>query len=141
AIVWKHDGSLAIRKWNAGTAWMLPRLADLIVAAFSVPFLGRLLDQCELNLLFDRIDTVHQHTNSLSHAECLACALANDFASVLVEHVAVVDEGIKRDQALHEHVREFDEEAEFGDANDEAVEVFADAVLHEFRFLPLHQFA
>ena len=33
------------------------------------------------------------------------------------------------------------EEAELGDADDQAVEVFAHTVLHEFDFLPLHQFA
>ena len=37
---------------------MLPPLSDLIVAAFSMPFLRRLRDQCELNLLFHRIDAV-----------------------------------------------------------------------------------
>src|SRR5437764_13922912 len=81
-------------KWNDGTAWMLPRL---IVAPSSTPFLRSLIDQCELNLLFHRIDTVHQHTNSLSHAECLACALADDFTCVLVEGVMVVNQRVQRD--------------------------------------------
>jgi len=40
-----------------------------------------------------------------------------------------------------EQVGEFDEEAELGDAGDQAVEVFAHAVLHELDLLPLHEFA
>ena len=84
---------------------MLPRSGGLIAARFFRPFLRTLLEQCELDFLFYRIDSVQDHTNSLPHAECLACALPDDFAGVLVEHVAVVNQGIKRDQSLYEHVR------------------------------------
>ena len=105
--------------------------------------LGRLrfFDDRELDFLFDGIDAVDQHSQLLADAEDLARVLADDFARVLVVGVAVVDERVERDQAFDEEVGEFDEEAELGDADDEAVEVFADAVLHELHFLPFHQFA
>src|ERR1700681_4831179 len=55
--------------------------------------------------------------------------------------VAVVGEGVEWHEALDEEIGKFHEESEFGHADDEAVEVFADAVLHEFYFFPFHQTA
>src|ERR1700720_4040574 len=55
--------------------------------------------------------------------------------------VAVVGEGVEWHKALDEEIGKFHEESEFGHADDEAVEVFADAALHEFYFLPFHQAA
>ena len=55
--------------------------------------------------------------------------------------VAIVIKRVERDQTLDEEIGEFHEEAELGYADDEAIEVFSDAALHEFHFLPLHQTA
>src|SRR5258708_7568 len=95
----------------------------------------------KLNFLFHRIDPIHDHPHFLSHTESLARALANDLARVLVISVMIVGQSGEGDESFYEHVRELDEGAVFGDANDEAIEIFADTVLHEFCFLPFHQLA
>ena len=87
----------------------------------------------EVDLLFDGIDAVDQDSQAVAEAVDFARVLADDFARVLVVGIAVVDEGVERDKPFDEEVGEFDEESEFRDAGDEAVEVFSDAVLHELR--------
>ncbi len=53
----------------------------------------------------------------------------------------VVVERRQRHQTLDEHLFQFHEEAEFGHADDQSLELFADAVLHELHLLPFQQFA
>src|SRR5207247_8438291 len=52
-----------------------------------------------------------------------------------------VSEAGERHEAFDEEICEFDEEAEFRDTNDESIEIVADAILHEFDFVPFHQLA
>ena len=100
--------------------------------------MSELLQNGKLNFLFHGIDAVDQHANSLSQAVSFARSLADDLARVLVVCVVVVGERIQRDQAFDEQVGQLDEETKLGDAGDQAVEVFADAVLHELDFFPFH---
>ena len=95
----------------------------------------------ELNFLFYRVDAVHEHSNPLTQAVDLSVALADDLARVFVVGVAVVDQRVQRDQSFDKQIGELDKESELGDADDQAVEVFADAILHELDLLPLHQLA
>ena len=60
---------------------------------------------------------------------------------VLAEDVAIVAHGIEGDEAFDEEVSEFDEETVLGGVEDEGMEFFADAVLHEADFFPFHEFA
>ena len=101
----------------------------------------RLFPNRELDFLFTGSMRSTKHANSLSKAVSLARVLADDLARVLVVAVIVVGERVERDQAFDEQVGKFDEEAELGDAGDQAVEVFAHAVLHELDLLPFHEFA
>src|SRR5205814_10513225 len=100
-----------------------------------------LFDNCKLNFLFYRIDPINQNPNALPQTICFSGALADDFAGVLVIGVAIVSEAGERHQAFNKEIRQFDEEAEFRDTDDESVEIFANAILHEFDFLPFHQLA
>src|ERR1700687_4651585 len=101
--------------------------APFLPAAFPGSFrLLSLFEQRELDLLLNRIDAVDQHAHTISQAVCFAGVLADDLARGFVESVVVVVERVQRDQAFDEEVGEFDEESEFGDADDEAVEVFSD---------------
>src|SRR5215468_9502995 len=85
----------------------------------------------ELNFLLDWVDPVYQHAHPVAQTVGLAPALADDFARVFVKRIVVVRECVEGNQAFDEQVRQLDKESEFGDADDEAVEVFADARLHE----------
>ena len=58
-----------------------------------------------------------------------------------MEEVTVVSQGVERHEAFDEEVGQFHEKAELGYADDESIEVFTDALLHEFHFLPFHQSA
>src|SRR5262249_48136160 len=49
-------------------------------------------------------------------------------------------ECVQRHESFDEQVCELHEESELSDADDQAAEVFADAVLHEFCLFPFHQF-
>src|SRR5208337_1533049 len=100
-----------------------------------------LFEHRELNLLLHRINPVHQHTHAIAHVIGLARTLADDLARAFVVGVAVVSERVERDQALDEEVGELHEESELGYADDQAVEIFSDAALHELHFLPFHQAA
>ncbi len=102
---------------------------------------GRFFHYSEVDLLFDRIDSVDDHAEAVSDAVDLARVLSDDLARVLVVGVAVVDECVERDEAFDEEVRELDEESKFGHAGDEAVEVFSHTVLHELDLLPFHELA
>src|SRR5580704_4647293 len=93
----------------------------------------------KLNLLLHRIDTVQQNAKFLSQAVDLARTLPNDLSRVLVKGVAVVRQTVQRDQSLNKQIGKLHKESKLGDAGDEAIEVFADAVLHELGFLSLHQ--
>jgi len=115
-----------------------PRRSSAFPTTFGQAFF---LQQRKLNLLLDGIDAIDENADLVTEAEGAAGVLSDDFARVLVEGVAVVDQGCERDEAFDEEICEFDEEAELGHADDQAVEVFADSVLHEFGFLPFHQFA
>ncbi len=95
----------------------------------------------EVDFLFDGIDPIDDHPQAVADAVDLAGVLSDDLARVFVVGVAVVDERVQRDESFDEKVGEFDEESELGDAGDETVEVFSDAVLHELDLLPFHEFA
>ena len=77
----------------------------------------------ELNFLLYRIDAVDANAHALSEAKGFARALADDLARVFVVGVAVIRERLQRDEAFDEEVGEFDEEAVFGHADDEAIEI------------------
>ena len=102
---------------------------------------GTLIDQSKLQLALDAVDAVEDDADTVSKGIGFAGALADDLAGGFVEGVAVVVHGVERDEALDEEVGEFDEDSVLGDADDESVEVFADAVGHELHLLPLDQFA
>ena len=95
----------------------------------------------ELNFLFYRVDAIHEHSYPLTQAVDLSVALADYLAGVFVEGVAVVGQRVQWDQAFDKQIGEFDEESELSHADDQAVEVFADPVLHELDLFPFHQVA
>src|SRR5947209_18790982 len=100
---------------------------------------GRLFEKCKLNFLLHWINAVHQHSDAISQAVRLSRTLADDLARVFVERVAVIVERGQRDKPFNKQICEFDKEPELGHADNEAIEVFADAGLHELYFLPFHQ--
>ena len=102
---------------------------------------GLFLEQGELDFLFHWIDPVDQHANSLPQAVDLVAALADNFAGIFVIGVTVVGQSIQRHQALHEEVGQLHEESILGHADNQSVEVFADAILHELDLLPFHELA
>jgi len=80
--------------------------------------------------------SVSRHRRVTARASAMPDQLLSSIPAVLTPLL-----GRERDEAFDEEVGEFDEESEFGDAGDEAVEVFSDAVLHELDLLPLHELA
>ena len=53
----------------------------------------------------------------------------------------VVNQRVQRNKSFDEKIRELDEEAVFHHADDQAIEIFANSVLHKFGFLPFHELA
>ena len=68
-------------------------------------------------------------------------SLADDLAGIFAVGKAVAHEAVDGRQALDEHVFEFHKEAVLGHADNQGRKFFADAILHEFDLLPLHQLA
>ena len=93
----------------------------------------------ELDFLFHGIDAVDQDPDAIAQAVSFSRALADNLAGVFV--IGGIVKRIQRDEPFDEKVGEFDKEAEFGNADDESVEIFSDAALHEFHFFPFHQSA
>src|SRR5436853_3848518 len=100
-----------------------------------------LLQHRKLNLLLYRIYPVHQDPQALPHAVSAAAPLANDLARVLVINVTIIDQSSERNEAFNKQFGELNEKPELGDAHNQAIEVFADPVLHKFCFLPFHHSA
>ena len=68
-------------------------------------------------------------------------SVRHDLARVLAKSVVVALQAHDGHQALDEEAVELDKAAVLGHAQDHGVKVVADAVLHEFDLLPLHQLA
>ena len=90
--------------------------------------------------MLDRVHFVEKHVHTVADGELATGALADDLAGVLMKHIAITGQRVNGDQAFDEQILQLDEESETGGADDERAEFLAHAVLHEFRFLPLHQF-
>ena len=132
---WKSESLPSRVEHGKGEA---PPRGSVTFAAFGFAGLSFFFENCEVQFSFYRVDSVQEDSEAVSHFVNLARVLAYDFAGVFVVSVAIVDQRVQGDQAFYEQVGEFYEESEFGDAGDQGVEVFADAVLHEFHFFPFH---
>jgi len=105
-------------------------------------------DERELQAARGAVDAVEQDVHTLAELEDAAGAGSDDGAVGVAEDEAVeLSEGQRLRErgdgyeAFDEEVVKLDEEAVLGAGEDGRVEVFADAVLHEFDFFPLHQLA
>src|SRR5581483_10197717 len=88
--------------------------------------------QRKLDFLLHGIDAIDQHAHTLSQTKNSATVLADDLARIFVIVVAVIDESVERNQAFNKQIGEFNEETKFSNADDQAIEIFADFILHEF---------
>ena len=96
------------------------------------------LDYGELNFSFYRVNTVDQNAYAVSQVIGLARALPDNLSSVFAKRELISCKRRKRHETFDEKVGEFDEEPKFCHADDEPIEFFADTILHELYFLPLH---
>ena len=100
-----------------------------------------LFEEGELEAALGAVDAIEQDVDVLADFEDSAVAGASDGTVGVAEEVAVVLQGGDGDDAFDEEVVELDEEAVLGAGEDDAGEVLADAVLHEFDFFPLDELA
>src|SRR2546423_8605242 len=131
-----------------GLATLLSMTYHRFSRRYSAPFLvtfgsARQLffHQGELDLVLHVVDAVHKHAHFLAEGVFASPPLARDLLGVLAVSVAVVRHRRERHEAFDEHIEQLDEEAELGHADDQSLELFADAIAHELDLLPLHQLA
>src|SRR2546423_12780371 len=92
---------------------------------------GLIFQYGELQLAFFRVDAVEDDAHFVADGKLATGALADDLADVLMISVLVARQRVDRDQAFDEEVGQLDEDAVLGGADDEGVEILADALGHE----------
>ena len=114
------------------------------LSAFLVPLFRPLwfvFQHGELDFALHVVNAVNDHADFVADGVRFLASGADDLASIFVVGVIVVGQGVERYKAFDKQLRQLHEEAEFGDADDEAVKVLTHALLHEFELLPFQQFA
>src|SRR5271166_4743552 len=126
---------------EAGKIIHVVQMMLLVRAAFLRLAFPLRLDQRKLQLPLQRLHAIQHYMNAVSDREHPPRTLSHDLASIFVIHVAVAGQRVDRHQPLDKELLQFHEKAEFRRADNQRVEIFADSLLHEFGFLPFHEFA
>jgi hypothetical protein len=87
------------------------------------------------------IHAIQHHAHAVAHRVTPAGALADNLAHALAIREVVPLKAGDGNKAFDKKAVELDEAAILGDAHDHGVKFFAQALKHEFDFLPLHQLA
>lgn len=114
-------------------------LSSLLVPLLCPP--GFVFHYGELDFLLHVVNAINDHTSFVPDGVGLLRTGADDLAGIFVVRVIIVCQGVERHKAFNKQLRQFDEEAELGDADDQAIKVLAHALFHELEFLPFQQFA
>src|SRR5439155_2933362 len=77
----------------------------------------------------------------IAQAKAALRALAYPLPCLLLVKIRLIIQCFRGNQAFDEQLDELHEEAKFGNADDEGVELLPQAVAQETRFFPLDQFA